>query len=168
MDVSSGERATKCWDIIFCLSPAFSRQHSLPSVRSPKAKLCCVVNFFFFFLNMACDRIFPYLAPRAFSSTSQTLKLRRTDHSPLSRRTLLSATLIYIFWWKKEKKVAFAMFSGFLVVLSVIHSALQPAGKCLPLVSCKTAWKCFRVSWHFRVLYSPETVPVCTLLVWDI
>lgn len=125
MDVSSGERATKCRDIIFCLSPAFSRQHSLPSIRSPKAKLCCVVIFFF--LNMVCDRIFPYLAPRAFSSTSQPLKLRRTDHCPLSRRTLLSATLI-IHLLVEERKESSICNVLWLLGCSFCHSQCFAAG----------------------------------------
>lgn len=55
------------------------------------------------------------------------------------------------------------MFSGLLLALSLVHSALQLAGKCLPLASSKGVCEsssmfsgisaCFMVLWQFLYIH---------------
>lgn len=101
-----------------------------------KAKLVLCGLFFFFFLNITCDR-------QNISSFSTQGFLSSLRNREALLTVLASARLryqqhsLYGFWWKEEKKATLAMrFSRFLFVLTLIHSALQLEGKCLPLVFC--------------------------------
>lgn len=106
-NVSSEERAGKYCDRTVCVSPAFPRQRGLPSVRTHsflKAKFVLCGLVVFFFLNVPCDRIFPYLALRVFYPTIQPSKLRRNGHCLLFSRTLSLATLIIRLLVKERKE----------------------------------------------------------------
>lgn len=170
-DASSGEIAGKYWDTTFCVSPAFPRQHGLPSVRSHyflKAKfmLCGLV---FFEMWHVTEYFLIYHSELSIQPSS----LRNWG----GLVTLLSSAGLYCqqlsssgFWWREEKKTAFTvMFSGFLLVLSLLHSTLQLAGECFPLPShkgvCESAsmpsgisgwfmalWQCLLLLLHYVIL----------------
>lgn len=58
------------------------------------------------------------------------------------------------------------MFSGLLLVLSLVHSSLQLVGKCLLLASCEGSHESASTPLAFLGDCGSVVLPICTLLVW--